>query len=58
MWNKIKKWNWTIYFVMVCLGVAGAMANKTIPSITEALIFGLIVGNIFGLLFAYGTRED
>lgn len=55
--SEIKKWNWTVFIVMVCTGELGALSNKTFHSINQALIFGLIIGSIMGLLMAIITKD-
>jgi hypothetical protein len=54
----MRKWNWSAFFLVTCVGCIGGLSNKSIPSTLEALLFGLTVGGFFGLLFAYVTRED
>lgn len=58
MFKKIKKWNWTLYFVFLFTALAGAMGNENCKSIKEALILGFIGGNILGLPFAIITKEN
>lgn len=54
----MKKWNWGGFLVCICMCEIGAMGNKSIPSFGQAFLFGLVAGIIFGLCFAYVTREN
>lgn len=56
--KNLKKWNWTIFLVIMLVSNIGALANKNIDSIYHALIIGNSFGLIIGLAFAYITRED
>jgi len=56
--NKLKKWNWGIFFFIVLLSFLGALPNKGCPDIFSCLILTLIFGVPFGLIWAYISRED
>lgn len=58
MLNKIKKWNWGGFFAILCVAEIGALSNKSIPTITEALIVGLIFGILMGLPIAIITKDE
>lgn len=55
--NKIKKWNWTLFLVIICTAEMGAMGNKNIESIGNAFLFGLVAGTILGLPLAILTED-
>lgn len=52
-----KKWNWTLFFVVLCTAEIGAMANENIESIGGSFLFGLIAGTILGLPMAIITKN-
>ena len=54
---KMKKWNWTLFLVIICTAEMGAMGNKNIESISSAFLFGLIAGTILGLPLAILTKD-
>ena len=54
----MKNWNWSSFFFVTCIGAIGGLSNKSIENTWYALVFGLSVGAIFGLLFAYALRKD
>ncbi len=54
----MKRWNWSFLFFMMIIGMLGALSNKTIPSIIEALIFGAIGGAIIGLPIAIMSKDE
>lgn len=54
---RIKKWNWTLFLVIICVAEMGAMGNKNIESISSAFLFGLIAGTILGLPLAILTKD-
>jgi energy-converting hydrogenase Eha subunit H len=54
---KIKKWNWTLFLVIICTAEMGAMGNKNIESISSAFLFGLVAGTILGLPLAILTKD-
>jgi hypothetical protein len=54
---KIKKWNWSLFFVIICVSEIGTLLNKNIEAISEALLVGLITGIVFGLPIAIITRS-
>ena len=55
--TKIKKWNWTLFLVIICTAEMGAMGNKNIESISSAFLFGLIAGTVLGLPLAILTKD-
>lgn len=54
----MRKWNWTVFVVCLCLGNFGALSNPSFKSIWVALLFGTLFGLVYGSLMAYITRED
>jgi predicted ABC-type sugar transport system permease subunit len=54
----MKKWNWSLFLIILCVGNIGALSNKNFETIPIALLFGTAFGLVFGLLMAYITRED
>lgn len=55
--NRIKKWNWTVFFVLICTCLIGALQNQNIETTSQALLFGLIAGICLGLPTAIITRD-
>ena len=55
--TEIKKWNWTLFLVIICTAEMGAMGNKNIESISTAFLFGLVAGTILGLPLAILTKD-
>lgn len=53
----MKNWNWALFVVVLCIAEIGAIGNDSVDSIAQQLIFGLIMGVIFGIPLAYLTRE-
>jgi len=57
LYEYFKKWNWSLFFAILCISIMGALGNKTIPTIHECFLVALIFGIPCGLLFAWGTKE-
>lgn len=57
VFTKVKKWNWTLFVVIICTAEMGAMGNKNIESISSAFLFGLISGAILGIPLAILTKD-
>jgi hypothetical protein len=57
MINKMKKWNWTLFVVIMCVSGAGALGNKGFTSIKQALFISCCIGLPLGLAAAYETRD-
>lgn len=55
--TEMKKWNWTLFVVIICTAEMGAMGNKNIESISSAFLFGLVAGTILGLPMAILTKD-
>ncbi len=58
VWKKLKSLNWTVYFVVICMSLAGAAQNKNVHSLKDALILGTVGGIILGLPFALIGRYE
>ena len=58
IFSNIKKWNWTIFFIAVCVAEIGAISNKNIENIGLALFIGLLCGIVFGLPMAIMSKQD
>lgn len=58
IFGYFKRWNWTIYLVMLAVCLMGAMANENCKSLSESFILGLIGGNFFGFIFAWITMDE
>ncbi len=54
---NLKKWNWSIFFVIVLVSCMGALSNKTIPDITSCFIVAGYFGIPVGLFMAWLTQE-
>jgi len=54
----IKKWNWSLFVVVLCLSEIGALTNKSFKNVDEALIIGLIFAILLGIPMAILTRDD
>lgn len=57
MLNKLKKWNWTAFWVMLLAGAIGACGNPNIKSIKEGLIILGLFAVPLGLAFAWVTQD-
>lgn len=55
--RELKKWNWTLFFVIMIASFGGALSNKTIPDIGTGFIFALIFGIPIGLLWAWISKD-
>jgi len=56
--NKIKKCNWTLFFVVACVSFMGAAANANIHDLKSYITLS-IGGTLFlGLPFAIITRDN
>ena len=53
----MKRWNWSLLLVIICVSEIGALQNMNFNNLLNALLFGLIAGIIIGLPFAILTRE-
>jgi L-cystine uptake protein TcyP (sodium:dicarboxylate symporter family) len=53
----MKKWNWTIFVVILATSLLGSLMNHIFEKTSDALIFGLSMGLIFGLSMAFLTKE-
>lgn len=42
---------------MICISIIGALENKTIDNITDAIIVGLLFGIVIGIPFAIITKD-
>jgi len=56
--RKIKKWNWTLFVVVLCIFEISALTNTSITNTSAALLFGLIAAVLFGLPMAILTKDD
>lgn len=55
--KELKKWNWSLLFIIMCITTIGTLGNKTIESTSTALLIGGITGLLFGLPFAWITKD-
>ena len=56
--KKLKKWNWSSFFVIILLCAIGATGNKSVDNFIEGLLLTLMFGVPLGLLFAWMASED
>jgi hypothetical protein len=54
----MRKFNWSIFVVCICVGNFGALSNPSFNSIGVALLWGTLFGVVYGSLMGYITRED
>ena len=54
---ELSRWNWSLFFVILCMSFAGGLSNKNCARISDSLILGLIGGILFGLPMAILTKE-
>lgn len=57
MWNKIKKWNWTIFWVIIIISILGSLTNKSVNSLLDVTILVVMIGLPMGLLWAWISKE-
>jgi hypothetical protein len=57
MINKLKKWNWTAFLVIIVISFLGSFTNKNTHTVLDATILALITGLPIGLLWAWMTKE-
>ena len=55
--HKIKKWNWSLFVVVLLVGCVGALENKSIANFSDGIILVMVFGIPIGLLWAWGTRD-
>ncbi len=53
----IKKWNWSLFFIIFLISMCGAMANKNMASLIDSFILGIIGGVSLGLPLAWLTMD-
>ena len=53
----MRKWNWSIFWVMLLCGVIGAVYNRQTP-LHIILPIGIVFGGGFGFLLAWLTKEQ
>jgi hypothetical protein len=58
MKNKLKKWNWAGFTVILILCCVGAAGNKSIHSIRDFVILVSLIGLPFALFVAWMSRDE
>lgn len=58
MFRYLKKWNWTLFFVIMLTALIGAMGNKSAKTLEEAFLLGIIGGTILGIPLAWITKDN
>lgn len=58
MFDKLKKWNWKLFFILLCGGTLAGASNANFSDIRVGAVFGLLVGIVFGIPMAYMTKKD
>lgn len=58
MFDKLKKWNWKLFFLILCMGIIAGASNQNFPDIKTGSLFGLGVGCVFGLFMANFTKDE
>ncbi len=56
--ESLKRWNWTIFFACLAIGVLGGIQNDSTPDFKTGLIFGLFMGSLIGIILAFVTKEE
>lgn len=56
--QKLKKWNWTIFVVILLVACMGALENKSISNFAEGIILVLGFGVPIGLVWAWLTKSE
>lgn len=54
----MRKWNWSIFFVIILVSCIGALGNKSISTVLECLLFALCFGIPIGLLWAWMSKKE
>lgn len=54
----MKKWNWALFVVIICVCCIGALGNKNTPDIKSAFILASVFGIPLGLFMAWLTKDD
>lgn len=54
----MRKWNWSLFVVIVLLCCIGALQNKTITNFKDGAILVLIFGLPIGLGMAWMTKDN
>jgi hypothetical protein len=55
---NMKNWNWSIYVVILLVSICGSLSNKNYDNVHDAIICAFIFGNLFGLPFAWITKDE
>lgn len=58
MIQKLKKWNWNIFWTVFAIACLGATSNDTIHTLADGVILAVGATLIFGLPMAYITRNE
>ncbi len=56
--SRLKKWNWTAFWVIILVCCVGALGNKSITNIINCFIMAVIFGIPMGLLWAWMTSDN
>lgn len=58
MIQKLKNWNWNLFWVIFAIACLGAASNDTIHTFKDGVILAIGGTLILGLPLAYVTRES
>ena len=58
MTKRKGRWNWSAFWFVLILSALGVASNKTVNDVLTGLVFTLIFGVPFALLFAWVGKED
>ncbi len=53
----MKKWNWSLFFIIVSMSFIGVMVNDSISDTKEGALVALSFGIPIGLLWAWVTKD-
>jgi len=53
----MKKWNWSIFWIIIIVSSIGILSNKTVETFGEGILAILVTGVPIGLLWAYIARK-
>lgn len=58
MISNLKKWNWTLFIIIMCCAYCGVCCNHSISDIKTVFIIGTLLGLPFGLIWAYLAKDE
>jgi hypothetical protein len=56
--HKVKRWNWTLFGIVLLVCCIGALGNKSITNLKDGLILVVVFGIPIGLIWAWLTSDN